>query len=929
MSNQHKLLPNSELHVPKDFEPAVAGQQAWKDEREQYSWETRFELPPVLGVVDNTVAPPTEVDGDIYIIDNTGASHPDWDGATANSWVRYNAADDAWNEVDEAEGMFVYDKASGDYYFFDGSAWVAFGGGVGSSTLTGLTDTPANYSGAANRFLRVNAGATATEFVAASAINISTFNNDAGFTADQTSIVGITGTKAQFDTAVTDGNILYVGDSQTLATGVSDVTATASEVNLLDLAGLTVGWVLSADSATTASWKAPAGGADTGNILDTGGLIATATRTHTINDNQKVVFNNEGTTTAVNALTMSANAANSFVGIHQDTPVHALHVGGSLTDSPKIHVEGIYTVNLAMELKSNTASGGWQQLMRMSADDYPSFQLWGSGVARGGSIAFAGNSTTVASNYTRISASDTSGGNSGSNAFLVWGDNRISVGTNAAAASTMAHIVGASGYAPLLVEINGGTQAIRVDTLAKTIFTVPTVSTGSINLPHGVAPTSPVNGDMWTTTSSVFARINGSTVDLGGGGGADGNGIYDGNGTVPTLAVATITDKLSFNGGDVEFGGLLAIGGSPISSPGFGTYPLIIKGTLANNDGVQAVIQNGSDTGAAGWYINQDNVTIGTSAAGRAGMRVGGRNTVQAQLGDRLEIFSQSLLGTSFSNYTSGDWIWWAQTVQRMQLTNNGALGINVTPSASTQLHVEGAVGYAPLRVDTSSIDNALLVNSSGHVSINQGTAAASLHVNGVNGIIPFKVDFNSTLENIMYAETGGRISLGGDSGAFDGLPATATQVTIFSANSTSLRLRHANNANINIQPTATNQESSVRFYSGTGLGTFRTGIFYNGITKAVDPNRLRVGVGAITDLTLETGNIVRLLVNSGGVDLVSGNYEHGGTKVVGTRQTGWGAPTGTATRTTFATSTVTTEQLAERLHGLIDDLTTHGMIGA
>lgn len=31
-------------------------------------------------------------------------------------------------------------------------------------------------------------------------------------TGDQTSIVGITGTKAQFDTAVTDGNILYVGD---------------------------------------------------------------------------------------------------------------------------------------------------------------------------------------------------------------------------------------------------------------------------------------------------------------------------------------------------------------------------------------------------------------------------------------------------------------------------------------------------------------------------------------------------------------------------------------------------------------------------------------------------------------------------------------------------------------------------------------------
>lgn len=37
---------------------------------------------------------------------------------------------------------------------------------------------------------------------------------------------------------------------------ISGITATASEINLLDLSGLTAGWVLSADSATTASWKA-------------------------------------------------------------------------------------------------------------------------------------------------------------------------------------------------------------------------------------------------------------------------------------------------------------------------------------------------------------------------------------------------------------------------------------------------------------------------------------------------------------------------------------------------------------------------------------------------------------------------------------------------------------------------------------------------
>lgn len=39
-------------------------------------------------------------------------------------------------------------------------------------------------------------------------------------TGDQTSIVGITGTKAQFDTAVTDGNFMYVGDAPTSHTHV-------------------------------------------------------------------------------------------------------------------------------------------------------------------------------------------------------------------------------------------------------------------------------------------------------------------------------------------------------------------------------------------------------------------------------------------------------------------------------------------------------------------------------------------------------------------------------------------------------------------------------------------------------------------------------------------------------------------------------------
>lgn len=51
--------------------------------------------------------------------------------------------------------------------------------------------------------------------------------------------------------------------------------------------------------------------------------------------------------------------------------------------------------------------------------------------------------------------------------------------------------------------------------------------------------------------------------------------------------------------------------------------------------------------------------------------------------------------------------------------------------------------------------------------------------------------------------------------------------------------------------------------------------------------------------------------------------------KVLGARATGGGAPTGTATRTTFATNSITLPQFAERVKALIDDLTTHGVIGA
>ena len=69
-------------------------------------------------------------------------------------------------------------------------------------------------------------------------------------------------------------------------------------------------------------------------------------------------------------------------------------------------------------------------------------------------------------------------------------------------------------------------------------------------------------------------------------------------------------------------------------------------------------------------------------------------------------------------------------------------------------------------------------------------------------------------------------------------------------------------------------------------------------------------------------------LLDVDGIVNTTASFRVNGVFVVGARQTGWTAPTGTATRTTFATASVTLPQLAQRVHALIDDLIAHGLIG-
>lgn len=84
---------------------------------------------------------------------------------------------------------------------------------------------------------------------------------------------------------------------------------------------------------------------------------------------------------------------------------------------------------------------------------------------------------------------------------------------------------------------------------------------------------------------------------------------------------------------------------------------------------------------------------------------------------------------------------------------------------------------------------------------------------------------------------------------------------------------------------------------------------------------------------TLSIDSLTMLLDGSNAMtsdlNLGANTLQVSGTQVVGSRKTGWGAATGTATRTTFVTSSVTLEQLAERVKAIIDDDIAHGLFGA
>jgi hypothetical protein len=92
---------------------------------------------------------------------------------------------------------------------------------------------------------------------------------------------------------------------------------------------------------------------------------------------------------------------------------------------------------------------------------------------------------------------------------------------------------------------DAATNTLTVDnaTLAGLLLTAGSATGGAgLRLPHGAAPTSPTNGDMWTTTAGLYVRINGTTVGpLSTGGGSLTNWTEAVNSSSPNTTVPVVS----------------------------------------------------------------------------------------------------------------------------------------------------------------------------------------------------------------------------------------------------------------------------------------------------------------------------------------------------------------------------------------------------
>lgn len=130
----HENIPNKidgehARHYPRDYEPADVETVPEKTIQSTFEWRRKFWQGPVINLVDGASAPPTEIDGDRYVILelSTSVEHADWDGFSFNDIIQFDDTTDSWygfTPTSDDNGLILFDKTSGRPWIWNGTAWI-------------------------------------------------------------------------------------------------------------------------------------------------------------------------------------------------------------------------------------------------------------------------------------------------------------------------------------------------------------------------------------------------------------------------------------------------------------------------------------------------------------------------------------------------------------------------------------------------------------------------------------------------------------------------------------------------------------------------------------------------------------------------------------------------------------------------------------
>jgi hypothetical protein len=327
--------------------------------------------------------------------------------------------------------------------------------------------------------------------------------------------------------------------------------------------------------------------------------------------------------------------------------------------------------------------------------------------------------------------------------------------------------------------------------------------------------------------------------------------------------------------------------GLETDNPGIGAKMLAASMNLASSmDDVAAITGIGRDA-FNGTIKGVDSVAVGYRAL--AGSFVTYRNTAVGVDSLRRGIFVTQATGLGYRNLLS-----WQEGDSLLGVGHNTFLN---TIRGDNVIGVGFGVGSGIADVSNSILIGRNVLNDGGYTSLSDVFAMA---MTSGNPLLSGKFDTGFMGINILPEKLKGRLHIRtSDFGTEAAVNATGDELVLESSGHTGMTVRSG----------ATSLGSVYFDRSGATAAGY---VQYNHSTGTM---LLR----GESESTLQVGSTKRVQANGTGIGF------NGSAPVA---RSIYGAPTGTATRTTFATSTVTLPDLAERVKALIDDLRSCGLAG-